>query len=65
MRTDDGKLRRFYGVAEIVEEMKRENINEILVLVPLEYLNQLTESNLVEANVLGNNTELAIVLARL
>ncbi len=65
VRTDDGKLRRFYGVAEIVEEMKRENINEILVLVPLEYLNQLTESNLIEANVLGDNTELAIVLARL
>ncbi len=65
VRNNDGKLRRFYGVAEIVEEMKRENINEILVLVPLEYLNQLTESDLVKTKILGDNTELAIVLVKL
>ncbi len=65
VRDNDGKLRRFFSAAEIVEEMKRENINEILVLVPLEYLNQLTASDLVKANVLGDNTELAIVLVKL
>ncbi len=65
VRTDDGKLRRFYGVIEIIEEMKRENISDILVLVPLEYLNQLTESDLVTAKVLSDNTELAIVLVKL
>ena len=65
VRTDDGKLRRFYEVGEIIEEMKRENINEILVLVPLEHLNQLIESSLIKTNVLGDNTELAIVLVKL
>ena len=65
VRTDDGKLRRFYEVGEIIEEMKRENINEILVLVPLEHLNRLTESSLIKTNVLGDNTELAIVLVKL
>jgi len=65
VRTDEGKLRRFYQVAEIVEEMKRENINEILVLVPLEHLNQLTETDLGTTRVLGDNTELAIVLVKL
>ena len=64
VRTDDGKLRRFYEVGEIIEEMKRENVNEILVLVPLEHLNQLTESSLVKTKVLGDNTELAIVLVK-
>ena len=64
VRTDDGKLRRFYEVGEIIEKMKRENINEILVLVPLEHLNQLTESSLVKTKVLGDNTELAIVLVK-
>ena len=65
VRTDDGKLRRFYEVGEIIEVMKRENINEILVLVPLKHLNQLTTSSLVETKVLGDNTELAIVLVHL
>jgi 4-amino-4-deoxy-L-arabinose transferase-like glycosyltransferase len=64
VRTDDGKQRRFFDVAEIVGEMKRENVKSVLVLVPIQYLNQLTESDLVEAKVLGDNTELAIALVR-
>ncbi len=59
VRTDDGKQRRFFDAAEIVGEMKREGAKSVLVLVPIQYLYQLTESDLVEAKVLGDNTELA------
>ena len=61
VRTDDGKQRRFYDAAEIAAEMQRENIKDVLVLVPIEYLKQLTMSDSVEAKVLGDNSELAIV----
>jgi hypothetical protein len=64
VRTDDGKQRRFFEAAEIVGEIKREDAKSVLVLVPIQYLNQLTESDLVEAKVLGDNTELAIVLVK-
>lgn len=60
-RTDDGKQRKFYSAAEIVAEMKREDTKSVLVLVPVQYLSELTENDLVEAKVLGDNTELAIV----
>ena len=61
VRTDDGKQRRFFDAAEILGEMKRQDAKSVLVLVPIQYLNQLTESDLVKAKVLGDNTELAIV----
>ncbi len=64
VRTDDGKQRKFYGAAEIAVEMKREGFENVLVLVPLEYLNELTASDSVEAKVLGDNGELAIVSVR-
>jgi 4-amino-4-deoxy-L-arabinose transferase-like glycosyltransferase len=64
IRAEDGKLKKFLGVGEIVEEIKRENGSPVLVVVPLEYLKELTESNLVESEVLADNTELAIVLVK-
>ena len=64
IRAEDGKLRKFLGVGEIVVEIARENGKPVLALVPLEYLKELTESSLVEAEVLANNTELAIVLVK-
>jgi 4-amino-4-deoxy-L-arabinose transferase-like glycosyltransferase len=65
VREADGKQRRFYGVPEIVEEMKRENMPQVLVLTPLVYLNYLTKSELVESKVLDDNGELAIVAVKL
>ncbi len=65
VRTQDGKLRRFYEVSEIIEEMKPENINKVLVLVPIEYLDRLTGNGLIKTQVLADNTELAIVLLSL
>lgn len=64
VRDGEGKQRRFYGVAEVVEEMKRENTKQVLVLIPLGYLNYLTKSELVESQNLDDNGELAIVLVK-
>ncbi len=61
---NQGKQKRLYGVTEVVDEMNRENTRQILVLIPLVYLNYLTESELVETQVLDDNGELAIVLAK-
>ena len=64
-RTADGRQRRFFSVVEITEELKRQNKSNALVLSPLEYLNQITENTSVEAKVLGDNSELAIVLVKI
>ena len=65
VRTADGKQRRFFDAAEIVGQMKVETAKSVLVLVPIQFLDQLTESDSVEAKVLGDNTELAIVLVKI
>ncbi|MCY7345920.1 MAG: glycosyltransferase family 39 protein [Pyrinomonadaceae bacterium] len=64
VRNPDGKLKRFPGVTEVLEEIKRGGDKEVLVLIPLEYLHQLPESPLVEAKILGDNGELAIVAVK-
>ncbi len=64
VRDNDGKQKRLFGVTEVVDEMNRENTRQILVLIPLVYLNYLTKSDLVETEVLDNNGELAIALVK-
>ncbi|HVE57018.1 MAG TPA: hypothetical protein VNB22_09330, partial [Pyrinomonadaceae bacterium] len=64
LREEDGKQKRLYGVSQVVEEMKRNNLNQTLVLIPLGYLPQLTKNDLLEAQVLDDNGELAIVLVK-
>ncbi len=64
IRGSDGKLKKFLGVSEVAEEIRREGATDVLVLVPLEYLQQLTDSDLVESKVLNKNGELAIVLVK-
>ncbi|MDQ6787684.1 MAG: glycosyltransferase family 39 protein [Acidobacteriota bacterium] len=61
VRDADGKQKRFLSVPEIVEELKRENAKGALVLAPLESFGQLTESDLIHGQVLGDNGELSIV----
>jgi 4-amino-4-deoxy-L-arabinose transferase-like glycosyltransferase len=63
-RDADGRQKRLYGVSEIIDEMKRDNVKQVLVLIPLGYLNQLAKSEQVEAQVLGDNGELAIVAVK-
>ncbi len=64
VREADGKQNRLYGVSQVVDEMKRENTKQTLVLIPLVYLNQITKSDLIESQVLDGNGELAIVLVK-
>jgi 4-amino-4-deoxy-L-arabinose transferase-like glycosyltransferase len=61
-RGADGKLKKYFGVSEVAEEIRRQNGASVLVLVPLEYLHELPESDLVESKILGDNGELAIAL---
>jgi 4-amino-4-deoxy-L-arabinose transferase-like glycosyltransferase len=64
VREADGKQRRFYGASEIVELMKEENASQVLVLIPLDFLDSLKKNSLLEAQVLDDNGELAIVLVK-
>ncbi|MBS1794881.1 MAG: glycosyltransferase family 39 protein [Acidobacteria bacterium] len=65
LREPDGKQKRLYGVSEVIAEMKQENTDQTLVLIPLVYLSQLTKSDQLDAQVLDDNGDLAIVLVRL
>jgi 4-amino-4-deoxy-L-arabinose transferase-like glycosyltransferase len=64
-RLPDGKQRYFYGVAEVAEYIRVNERKPVLVLVPLERLKELTESELVAARVLGDNAEKALVAVNL
>jgi 4-amino-4-deoxy-L-arabinose transferase-like glycosyltransferase len=64
VRDGEGKQKRLYGVSQVVDEMNRENTKQILVIVPIVYRNQLINSNLVEAELLDDNGELAIVAVK-
>ena len=64
VREKDGKQRKFFGVLEILEQMKNDNSTQILAVIPLEYLYTLNKNESVETQILDNNGELAIVLIR-
>jgi hypothetical protein len=64
VREADGKQKRLYGVSQVVDEMRQANAKQILVIVPVVYQNQLVNSYLVEAQVLDDNGELAIVAVK-
>lgn len=65
LREPDGKLKKLYNPSEVVSEMQRTNAKTALVLVPLEYQKQLTDSTLLTSEVLQNNGELAIVAVKM
>ena len=64
VREADGKQKRLYGVSQVVDEMRRENTSQILVIVPVVYQNQLLKTDLLDAELLDNNGELAIVFVK-
>lgn len=61
LRDPEGKQKKLYSPAEVVTEMQRAGTKRALVLIPVEYQKQLTDTNLLHADVIRNNTELAIV----
>ncbi len=62
--TDDGKQRKFLGVLEIVDYFNKSGDKSALVLVPHEYIHQLTESKLFDTVVLDESGEIAIVAVK-
>ncbi len=60
LRDPDGKQKKLYSPAEVVTEMQRAGVKHSLVLIPIEYQKQLTDSPLMKAEILTNNTDLAI-----
>ncbi len=65
LRDDAGKQRRLFGAGEVKNEIVAGNGAPVLVLVPLEYLTQLTRDESLRSEVFGDNGELAIVLVAL
>lgn len=61
VRDVDGKQRRFFGPADIAHELKETGDREALVIVPMEYLNQLLTSDLLRSELIKDNGEVALV----
>ena len=62
IRAADGKQKRAYGVNDVHRELEQRSGGPLLVLVPLEYLHQLTQSNLVASEVLKDNGDWALAV---
>ena len=60
LRDSEGKQRRLSGTGEVLTEIDVENGKTVLVLVPLEYLSQLTSNEKLKTEILKDNGELAI-----
>jgi 4-amino-4-deoxy-L-arabinose transferase-like glycosyltransferase len=63
-RDGDGKLKRYDDFLILVNDLKRDKTPQILVLVPRDNTKDITESPLVESEVLVDNGETAIVLVK-
>lgn len=61
LRDPQGRQKKHYSPAEVEAEMRRAGITRALILVPPEYLRQLTESQIFRAEVIRNNGESVIV----
>lgn len=59
-RGNNGAQIRLSGVDDVLTVLEAESGNPVLVLVPLEYLNQLTNDRRIKTELLSDNTELAI-----
>ncbi|MGB7203808.1 MAG: glycosyltransferase family 39 protein [Pyrinomonadaceae bacterium] len=61
LREENGKQKKLYGPGEIQQVIADQGGKPVLVLVPLEYLHQLTSATQLKAEYLKDNGELAIV----
>ena len=62
VRDSEGKQKKVFGPPEVRREIRQRGGKPILVLVPLEYLYQLTQSDFLNAEVLKDNGEHALVV---
>ncbi|MEP7147399.1 MAG: glycosyltransferase family 39 protein [Acidobacteriota bacterium] len=60
VRDAEGKQKKLSGPAEVVAEMRDRGDNQVLVLVPREYLYQLMQNEKLHAEVLTSNEEWAL-----
>ena len=65
IRAPDGKQKRDNGVIEVQRQIEQRNGEPLLVLVPVEYLYQLTQSNSLDAEVLKDNGDWALAVVTL
>ena len=64
VREADGKLKRYDDFYVLVDEMKRENPNGILVIVNNNAAKDVTESQWVDAKVLSDNGEISLIFIK-
>lgn len=64
IRMPDGKQKRYEAIDEIINEASKDKA-PMLILVPIEYLYQVTESDRLNSKILGDNGEFAIAAAEL
>ena len=62
VRNADGKPKQLFGPAEVLREVQIRRPRPVLVLVPVEYLNQLLNGERLRAELIGDNGEWALVL---
>lgn len=61
-REESGKQKKLFGVSEVISEMNAVGDSTTLVMIPLEYIHQITKSDQITAEILDDNGELALVL---
>ena len=64
IRDAEGKQKKVFGPPEVRREIRQRGGEPLLVLVPVEYLYQLTESDFLTTEVLGENGEHALTIVR-
>ncbi len=62
LRDETGRQRRFSGNGELLEAMSAASLDQVVVLVPLEYRAELTQDARLKTEILKDNGELAIAI---
>lgn len=61
LRSPDGKQAKLLGPLNVRDEIRLDPNHRVLVLVPLEYVRQLTDAEYLNSEVIADNGELAVV----
>jgi hypothetical protein len=64
LRNSDGKLRKLLGPVELRSAIQQAGGDDILVLVPLEWLHQLQDQTVFPNEVIASNGDLAVAIVR-
>ena len=64
IRDETGKQRKFLGPVELLEEVRKSDTGSVLVIVPMEYWPQLSQSSVLTSTLIDDNGELVIAAVR-